>query len=89
MNPSYGGCVDSLEPAEEKVLVVAVDGSIPADQLVRLCLSPGTRLRVIGAGEPPAATTSLAGSLPDLPDIDWNGFEWASELARRDLDESH
>ncbi len=28
---------------------------------------------------------SLAGSLPDLPDLSWEDFERASALARRDL----
>lgn len=27
----------------------------------------------------------LEGSLPDLPDLDWEDFERGSELARRDL----
>ena len=32
-----------------------------------------------------AETADLAGVLPDLPDIDWEAFRAASELARQDL----
>lgn len=70
------------------MLVVAADGSIPADQLARLGLRPGARLRVVAVSEPGAAPMSLAGSLPDLPDIGWDAFERASALARRDAGES-
>jgi hypothetical protein len=65
-------------------LVVADDGSIPADQLARLGLRPGTHLRVVETGpvEPGAA---LAGSLPDFPELSWEDFERGSELARHDL----
>ncbi len=79
------GPVSALEPTGEKELVVAEDGSIPADQLASLGLRPGAHLRVVVTDEAPAATSGLAGSLPDLPDLDWDAFERASELARRDL----
>lgn len=79
------GSVSALEPTGEKELVVAEDGSIPADQLASLGLRPGAHLRVVAADEPPVAPSGLAGSLPDLPDIDWDDFERASELARQDL----
>ncbi len=65
-------------------LVVAADGSIPADQLKRLGVGPGTHLRVV---ETPATRTggSLAGSLPHLADVSWEDFQRASQLAREDL----
>jgi hypothetical protein len=65
-------------------LVVAADGSIPADQLKRLGVPPGAHLRVV---ETLAARSggSFAGSLPDFPDLTWEDFERGSELARRDL----
>lgn len=76
--------MSALEPSAEKELVVAEDGSIPADQLARLGLRPGAHLRVV---EAPVSTESdeLEGSLPDLPDLDWEDFERGSELARHDL----
>lgn len=62
-------------------LVVAPDGSIPAEQLERLGVSPGTHLRVVAASPP----GTLAGSLPQLPDLTWEEFEQASALATHDL----
>lgn len=72
--------LDSVSAASEPAghdLVVAPDGSIPADQLARLGVAPGAHLRVV--------QTSLAGSLPDFPDLTWEEFEHASALAKRDL----
>lgn len=69
----------------EKELVVADDGSIPADQIASLGLGPGAHLRVVETSRPADDTTGLAGSLQDLPDLDWAAFEQASELAQRDL----
>jgi hypothetical protein len=65
-------------------LVVAPDGSIPADQLKRLGVGPGAHLRVV---ETPASgsTGSIAGSLPHLADVSWEDFQRASELAQQDL----
>jgi hypothetical protein len=64
-------------------LVVADDGSIPAEQLRRLGLQPGDHLRVVEAAqEPPSG--SLEGSLPDFPELNWEDFERASEVARQD-----
>lgn len=77
--------MSALDPTGEKELVVAEDGSIPANQLASLGLRPGTHLRVVAADEPSIAPSVLAGSLPDLPDIDWDDFEQASELAQQDL----
>lgn len=74
-----------MDPTAEKELVVAEDGSIPAAQLLRLGLRPGAHLRVVEVSGPAGKTSSLAGSLPDLPDLDWTAFESASEFARRDL----
>lgn len=75
--------VSAVEPNTEKELVVADDGSIPAEHLARLGLRPGAHLRVVEAvaREP----GELEGSLPDLPDLDWEDFERGSELAQRDL----
>jgi hypothetical protein len=53
--------------------------------------SPGrSRLEVMSADEHTEANPanpggSFAGSLPNLPDLSWEDFERASELARRDL----
>lgn len=65
-------------------LVVAPDGSIPAAQLKRLGVGPGAHLRVV---QTPATRTggSLAGSLPNFPDVTWEDFERASKLAREDV----
>jgi hypothetical protein len=76
--------VSAADPAGEKELVVAEDGSIPAEQLGRLGLRPGTHLRVIETTAP-ADVNEIEGSLPDLPELDWEDFERGSELARRDL----
>lgn len=65
-------------------LVVAEDGSIPAEQLARLGLRPGARLRVVETG-PVEPGPGLAGSLPDFPELNWEDFERGSELARSDL----
>jgi hypothetical protein len=60
-------------------LVVAGDGSIPAEQLERLGLRPGTRLWVVATGP-----QTLEGTLPDFPDLAWEDFERASAAARAD-----
>jgi hypothetical protein len=65
-------------------LVVAADGSIPADQLARLGVAPGAHLRVVEA-IPARSGGSFAGSLPDFPDLTWEDFERASQLAQHDL----
>lgn len=64
-------------------LVVAEDGSIPADQLAALGVRPGAHLRVVQAA-PTSSARVLAGSLSAFPDLTWEDFERASELARRD-----
>lgn len=77
--------VSTIDPRGAKELVVAEDGSIPANQLADLGLWPGTHLRVVSSDQAPEASPGLAGSLADLPDIDWDDFETASELAAQDL----
>ncbi len=77
--------MSALEPTGETELVGSEDGSIPADQLARLGLPPGAHLCVLPADKPSIASSGLAGSLPDLPDIGWDDFERASDLARQDL----
>lgn len=74
--------MSGIEPGGEYNLVVAEDGSIPADQLASLGIPPGAHLRVVAVKEPPVAPSGLAGSRRDLPDIGWDDFERASELAR-------
>ncbi|MGA9284393.1 MAG: hypothetical protein WBV85_03030 [Solirubrobacteraceae bacterium] len=65
-------------------LVVAADGSIPADQLAQLGVAPGAHLRVVES-PPSRSAHTLAGSLSDFPDLTWEDFERASEVARQDL----
>jgi hypothetical protein len=65
-------------------LVVAPDGSIPAAQLKRLGVGPGTHLRVV---ETPVTRLggSFVGSLPNFPALTWEDFQRASQLAQQDL----
>ncbi len=65
-------------------LIVADDGSIPADQLAPLGVAPGDHLRVVESA-PPSSTHALAGSLSAFPDLTWDDFERASELAQHDV----
>jgi hypothetical protein len=76
--------VSALGNDNPRELVVAGDGSIPADQLRKLGLLPGAHLRVVVA----PSGGRLAGSLPELPDLAWEDFERGSELARRDAEAS-
>jgi len=66
-------------------LVVADDGSIPSTQLASLGLRPGTHLRVVAA---PASSGGIEATLADFPDLSWEDFERASQLARSDLNRS-
>lgn len=68
-------------------LVVADDGSIPAEQITRLGMRPGTHLRVV-AEQPPEPESSIAGRLANWPDVTWEDFDRASQLAQADLDRS-
>lgn len=70
---------------ESHELVVADDGSIPAEQITRLGVQPGTHLRVV-AEVPPKAKASIAGRLTTWPEVGWEDFEQASELAQADLE---
>jgi hypothetical protein len=65
-------------------LIVADDGSIPADQLARLGVAPGDHLRVVESASLGSAH-ALAGSLSDFPDLTWEDFEQASALAQHDI----
>jgi hypothetical protein len=76
--------VGSLGDLSNGELVVAEDGSIPAEQLQRLGVEPGTHLRVVDAATG-GKSASLAGSLPDLPDLTWEDFEEASAPARQNF----
>ena len=72
---------------ESHELIVAEDGSIPAEQIAPLGLGPGAHLRVIEA-ERMASIAHIGGLLPDLPDLTWEDFERGSELAKQDLSSS-
>lgn len=76
------GVVSVSGGEESQELVVADDGSIPAEQISRLGLRPGTHLRVVP--EPLAPTGSIAGRLTSWPDLAWEDFERASRLAQAD-----
>ncbi len=69
--------------SQSRELIVADDGSIPADQVRKLGLGPGTHLRVVEATSGPAGG-SLGASLPSFPDLGWEDFERGSALARED-----
>lgn len=68
-------------------VVVAGDGSIPAEQLAALGVRPGAHLRFIVA-EPAASEPFFRGSLKGFPDPTWKDFERASELARSDSEDA-
>jgi hypothetical protein len=69
---------------EDHELVVAEDGSIPAEQIRWLGVRPGTHLRVV-AEQAPEAESSIAGRSAGWPEVSWEGFERASRLAQDDL----
>jgi hypothetical protein len=69
---------------ESHELVVAEDGSIPADQIAHLGLRPGAHLRVVET-ERRASLGRLGGSLPDFPEITWKDFARGSKIAKHDL----
>lgn len=75
----------SIGEASTVELVVADDGSIPATQLASLGLRPGTHLRVVAAG---ANSDGIEAALADFPDLSWEDFARASQLARSDLGRS-
>lgn len=59
-------------------VVVAGDGSIPAERLAALGIRPGSHLLIIPA-EPTVAAPSFRGSLEGFPEPIWDDFERASE----------
>lgn len=65
-------------------LIVAEDGSIPADQLTPLGIRAGSHLRVLRE-DPVTTSRTLRGVLPDLPDLTWDDFEVASRAAQADM----
>ena len=65
-------------------VVVASDGSIPAEQMVALGVRPGSHLRVVPA-EQAAGAPGFRGSLKGFPEPSWEDFEHASEAARTDF----
>jgi hypothetical protein len=76
--------MSTADSPQELELVVADDGSIPAEQIASLGVRPGAHLRVIieQAGQ---VHGSIAGRLTSWPDVTWEDFERASELAQADL----
>jgi hypothetical protein len=70
--------------SHEFEFVVAADGSIPPEQVAALGVRPGTRLRVI-AETADLSRASIAGRLTSWPDVTWEEFERASDLAQADL----
>lgn len=79
-------CIMSTASASEGYdLVVASDGSIPAEQIALLGARPGTHLRVI-VEDTPTTEGSFAGRLTSWPNLSWEDFERASRLAQADLD---
>ena len=79
--------VSTASNPHELELVVADDGSIPAEQIAGLGVRPGAHLRVIV--EPAGlAHGTIAGQLTSWPDVTWEDFERASELAQADLSRS-
>lgn len=68
-------------------LVVADDGSIPAEQISRLGVRPGTHLRVVSE-QPSDEVGSIAGRLAAWPEVTWEDFQRASRLAQADLGRS-
>jgi hypothetical protein len=75
--------MSSSEGPEGLELVVADDGSIPAEQLRRLGLRPGAHLRVV-EGASTQRSIRVGGSIPEFPDLSWEDFEAGSALACHD-----
>lgn len=65
-------------------LVVDPDGTIGAEQLGRLGIGPGAHLQVVRA-EQRRVPGSAEGTLPDLPELSWEDFQQAIELAKADV----
>ncbi len=73
--------VSTANASQGYEVVVASDGSIPADRLAALGVRPGSHLRIIVA-EPAAAPLGFRGSLKGYPEPSWDDFERASEVGR-------
>lgn len=71
-------------------LVVAADGSIPAEQVAALGVLPGSHVRVVTQAGPVADSNlhgildSIAGRMTRWPDATWDEFERGSRLAESD-----
>lgn len=48
-------------------------------------LEPSDEAELVVTEDGSVPVDHVAGSLPDFPDLDWDDFERASELARQDL----
>lgn len=79
--------MSALNSSHEFDLVVADDGSIPAEQVAALGVRPGTHLRVIPEPSDPVQG-GIGGRLTSWPELTWEDFEQASELAQADLSHS-
>jgi hypothetical protein len=82
--PLYAGGMSTASSPHELELVVAEDGSIAAEQIASLGVRPGTHLRVI-IEQADQVHGSIAGRLTSWPNVTWEDFERASELAQADL----
>jgi PIN domain nuclease of toxin-antitoxin system len=80
--------MSSVNAPQSHELIVGPDGSIPADQIARLGLRPGTHLRVVaepGLGADDPARTSLAGALRErIDDAALDRFDAALAANRRE-----
>ncbi|HEX2810954.1 MAG TPA: hypothetical protein VHN80_32710, partial [Kineosporiaceae bacterium] len=80
--------MNSVNAPQSHELIVGPDGSIPADQIARLGLRPGTHLRVVaepGLGADDPARTSLAGALRErIDDAALDRFDAALAANRRE-----
>lgn len=76
--------MSAADSPHEFDLVVAEDGSIPAEQVAALGVSPGTHLRVVRLADD-GVHASIAGRLTSWPEVSWEDFERASRLAQSDL----
>lgn len=72
---------------DELEVVVADDGSIPAEQIASLGVRPGAHLRVI-VERSRSVQGSIAGRLTSWPQLSWEEFQRASDLAQADLHRS-
>ena len=69
--------------SEAYELVVGADGSIPASQLARVGLRPGTHLRAVPQ-KLDDNCSSIEGRLATWPEVTWDDFERGSRLAASD-----